>query len=219
MPPAETGKTLIQCDFDGTITEEDMGFMLMDIFIGSKEWRKLLVQYHKNEISVGPFNTKAFSMLKEDRKTLVNFIKSKVKVRSGFQALLDYCSKENFRFFIVSNGLDFYIEAILQHIGISGISAASAQTRFTQSGIEARYIDHEGNLLDQGFKESYVKMFRKRGYRVIYIGNGESDAAPAKLAHHIFACDNLRDYCREQKIAHTPFTDFNDVIKGLKKLK
>ena len=58
-------KTLVQCDFDGTITEEDMGFLLLDSF-ASKDWRRLLTEYREGRMSVGRFNTKAFAMVKAD---------------------------------------------------------------------------------------------------------------------------------------------------------
>ena len=37
-------KILIQCDFDGTITEEDISFLLLDAF-ASSDWRQLLSGY------------------------------------------------------------------------------------------------------------------------------------------------------------------------------
>ncbi len=33
-------KTLVQCDFDGTVTEEDVSFMLLDAFANGG-WRQL----------------------------------------------------------------------------------------------------------------------------------------------------------------------------------
>jgi len=45
---------IIQCDFDGTITEEDVSFMLLDTF-AQGDWRKWFQQYRENKISVGDF--------------------------------------------------------------------------------------------------------------------------------------------------------------------
>ena len=38
-------KTLVQCDFDGTITEEDVSFMLLDAFADRdpRRWRQLYI--------------------------------------------------------------------------------------------------------------------------------------------------------------------------------
>lgn len=210
-------KTLIQCDFDGTITEEDMGFLLLDSF-ASKDWRRLLTEYREGRMSVGRFNTSAFTMVKADRQTLLNFVSSKAKVRAGFDELLAYCRRKGFRFVIVSNGLVFYIEAILRHIGIDNIDILAAKADFTSNGVDTKYIGPEGNLLQDGFKEAYIRLFLSKGYRVVYIGNGISDTLPARQAHHIFATGELLTYCKETHLDYTPFTDLNDVVRGMELL-
>ena len=210
-------KTLVQCDFDGTITEEDMGFLLLDSF-ASKDWRRLLTEYREDRMSVGRFNTRAFAMVKADRQTLLKFVRSKAKVRAGFNELLAYCQRQDFRFVIVSNGLVFYIEAILRHIGIDNIDILAAEADFTSKGVDTRYIGPGGDLLQDGFKEAYIRLFLSRGYRVIYIGNGTSDTVPARQAHHIFATGELLTYCKETNLNCTPFVDLNDVVRGLELL-
>ncbi len=217
MPSTEAVKTLVQCDFDGTITEEDMGFMLLDSF-ASEDWRRLLTEYRESRMSVGHFNTKAFAMLSADRQTLLKFVRSKVKIRAGFHELLAYCRRKGFRFVIVSNGLVFYIEGILRDIGIDNIEVLAAQTNFGPEGIEAKYIGPEGNEIQDGFKEVYTKLFLSMGYRVVYVGNGISDTSPARQAHHIFATDELLTYCKETNLNCTPFVDLNDVVRGLELL-
>ena len=210
-------KTLIQCDFDGTITEEDMGFLLLDSF-ASKDWRRLLTEYQEGRMSVGRFNTSAFAMVKADKQTLLKFVRSKAKVRAGFHELLACCRRQGFRFVIVSNGLVFYIEAILRHIGIDNIDILAAKADFTGNGVDTKYIGPEGNLLQDGFKEAYIRLFLSRGYRVVYIGNGNSDTVPARQAHHIFATGELLSYCQQTNLDCTPFTDLNDVVRGLELL-
>ena len=210
-------KTLVQCDFDGTITEEDMGFLLLDSF-ANEDWRRLLTEYREDRMSVGRFNTKAFAMVKADRQTLLNFVRSKVKIRAGFHQLLAYCRRKGFRFVIVSNGLVFYIEAILRDTGIDNIDILAAEANFTPKGIDAKYIGPEGNEIQDGFKEAYIRLFLSRGYHVVYIGNGTSDTLPARQAHHIFATGELLTYCKETNLDCMPFTDLNDVVRGLELL-
>jgi 2-hydroxy-3-keto-5-methylthiopentenyl-1-phosphate phosphatase len=108
-----TVKTLVQCDFDGTVTEKDISFFLLDAF-AQGDWRRLLREYKEHKISVGEFNTKAFAMVKADKHTLLEALKGGVKVRAGFHELVNYCLRKGFRLVIVSNGLDFYIMAVLK---------------------------------------------------------------------------------------------------------
>jgi len=207
-------KTLVQCDFDGTLTQEDVSFLILDAF-GSRDWRQLLTQYREGKISVGRFNMKAFAMVKADKQTLLEFVKSKAKLRDGFRELLAYCHRKGFEFVIVSNGLDFYIETILRDIGMDNIEVFAAQTQFSPDGIDVRYIGPDGNQLEDNFKEAYVSLFLGRGYRLIYAGNGISDVSPARQAHHIFATGELLTYCKEMNLNCTPFIDLNDIIRGL----
>ena len=207
-------KTLFQCDFDGTLTEEDVSFLILDAF-ATGDWRQLLADYREGKIPVGRFNTKAFAMVKADKPTLLQFVRSKAKLRAGFHELLAYCHRQGFEFVIVSNGLDFYINTILKDMGIDNIQVFAAQTRFIANGIDVRYIGPKGNQLEDNFKEAYVSLFLGRGYRLIYAGNGISDVSPARQAHHIFATGELLTCCQEMNLNCTPFIDLNDVIRGL----
>jgi 2-hydroxy-3-keto-5-methylthiopentenyl-1-phosphate phosphatase len=207
-------KTLVQCDFDGTVIEEDAGFFLLDAF-AQGDWRRLLREYKEHRISVGEFNTKAFAMVKADKPMLLGALEGKVKVRAGFHELVNYCRRKGFRLVIVSNGLDFYIGATLKDLGLENIEVHAAQASFHPEGIKAQYTGPDGERLEDGVKEAYIKLFLKLGYRVIYVGNGDSDFAPAEYAHHVFATGELLAYCREKNLNYKPFDNFIDVVRDL----
>ena len=210
-------KTLFQCDFDGTITPEDVSFMILDAF-GSRDWRKLLAQYKEGKITVAQFNSRAVRTIKADEQTLVSFVRDKANLRPGFQALLDYCHRQGFRFVVVSNGLDFYIKTILNDISAGDIEVFAAKTSFGSDSVQARYMGPLGEQLEDRFKETYLSLFREGGYRIIYAGNGFSDIAPARKADHVFATSELLTACKEMNISCMPFNDLNDVVKGLESL-
>jgi len=207
-------KTLVQCDFDGTVTEEDTSFFLLDAF-AQGDWRRLLQKYKEHKISVGEFNTKAFAMVKADKPALLGALQGKIKVRAGFHDLVNYCRRKDFRLVIVSNGLDFYIEATLKDLGLKNIEVHAAQASFHSEGMEVQYLGPDGKRLQDGVKEAYTKLFLKLRYRVIYVGNGDSDFAPAKYAHHVFATGELLAYCRENNLNYKPFENFIEVVRDI----
>jgi 2-hydroxy-3-keto-5-methylthiopentenyl-1-phosphate phosphatase len=209
-----TVKTLVQCDFDGTVTEKDTSFFLLDAF-GQGDWRRLLRDYKEHRISVGEFNTKAFAMVKADKPTLLRALKGEVKVRAGFHELVNYCREKGFRLVIVSNGLDFYIRAVLKDLGLENIEVHAAQASFHPKGMNVHYVGPDGKTLDDGFKEAYIKSFLKLGYRIIYLGNGDSDIAPAKYANHVFATGDLLAHYRESNLNYKSFENFGDVVRNL----
>ena len=211
-------KTVFQCDFDGTITTEDVSFLILDAY-GDKGWRRMFQDYKDGKISVGRFNTLAFATVREDRETLLELVRKKARLRPGFRELVAFCQGNNMEFAVVSNGLDFYIRAILQDIGIDNIKVFSATTRFAAEGVEARYIGPGGDIVEDSFKDTYLRLFQQEGYRVIYAGNGTSDARPAQQAYHCFATGDLLAYFKKKGVNCTPFNDLNDIVDGLRSLK
>jgi len=212
-------KTLVQCDFDNTIAGLDVSFMLLDAFADG-DWRQILQEYQERRIPVGVFSQRTFAMIKADEKTMLDYLFAgdRVKIRPGFKELLDLCSRKGFAFVIVSNGLRFYIEAILKRIGVRGIEVFAAHTEFKPDGLGITYIGPEGQPVLDNFKQLYVERHKNQGYRVIYIGDGYSDIAPASLTDQVFARDDLLAHCRENNLKCTSFNDLNDVVRGLESI-
>jgi 2-hydroxy-3-keto-5-methylthiopentenyl-1-phosphate phosphatase len=216
-------KIAVQIDFDGTVTIEDVSFLLLDKYSGN-EWRQYLEEYNSGKISVAEFNKKVFGMVKADRETMTEFVLTteRTKVRPGFKEFLEYCFKNKIKTIVVSNGLIFYIEAILKNLGFSnlkGLEIYASQNEFHPRGMNVAYIGPEGKEIETGFKESYTEMLIKKGYDVVYIGDGNSDIYAARKAKHIFATNQLLQRCKEEKLECTPFEDFNEVIKTIDKIK
>lgn len=209
--------TLVQCDFDGTITIEDASFIMLDLFARG-DWRAVHRQYETSRITVGRFNQDAFGLVRATRKELLDSIRGKVAVRPGFPEFVESCRRKDFRPVIVSNGLDFYIHEIIEEIGFPEIEVHAARTRFHNQRVSVEYIGPQGEPVDEGFKEAYTSLFLEQGRRVIYIGNGSSDYMPAKKCHHVFATGTLLRTCRKAHLECTPFSDFHDVVKELERL-
>ncbi len=212
-------KIAVQIDFDGTVTEEDVSFLLLDTYVGS-QWREHLKEYMAGKIPVGTFNKKVFGMMKADRQTMTDLVlnSERVKIRPGFREMIDLCSQKGYKTVIVSNGLIFYIEAILNSLGIDGVDIYAAENEFSPGGMKVRYIGPDGTELEVGYKEAYTELLQKQGYDVIYIGNGVSDIFSSRRAIKVFATGDLLAKCEEEKLPCIPFNDFHDVIQVLKDL-
>ncbi len=215
MKPARP--ILVQCDFDGTVTVGDVSFQILDEFTGNG-WRQLFDDYMAGKMSVNCFNASVFSKVKADRKTLDAFVRKNAVIRLGLQELIDVSRRKGYRFVIVSNGMMFYIENLLDMLGLKGIEFVAAKANFLPGTIEAWYEGPDGKTIEDGFKEAYTRHFIKQGYDIVYIGNGASDFAPARLCQHIFSIDNLTKACQANGVAHTPFTTLHEVAQALGKL-
>ena len=207
-------KKMIQSDFDGTLTQEDVSFQILDAF-ANHDWRRLLDEYKTGKRSVLSFTTQSFVEVKEDEETVLKFVEKNARIRDGVKELVDYCSQNGFRFVVVSNGLDLYIKFILEKLGIKGIPVFAARTRCGPAGMKISYVGPDGNELSDGFKAAYIESFLNQGYQVAYIGDGISDFPPVKLASRVFARGALLESCQKSNLTCMPFDSLKDVIKGL----
>ncbi|MCL2140267.1 MAG: HAD-IB family phosphatase [Dehalococcoidia bacterium] len=208
---------LVQSDFDGTLTIGDVSFLILDEFVGPA-WREYLADYESGKISVNRFNRMIMAMVKADKVTLDQFVRDKVVIRPGFAELVNTCRELEFRFVIVSNGMEFYIETVLSMLGLENIEYKAAKAIFRSDGIDAWYEGPDGSHLDAEFKEAFTKQFIQQGYKTIYLGNGTSDFPPASMCNHIFSIDNLTACCRRYEVPHTPFNDLNEIAHSLKQI-
>jgi 2-hydroxy-3-keto-5-methylthiopentenyl-1-phosphate phosphatase len=206
--------TVVQCDFDGTVTYKDISFLLLDHYAGPA-WRELWDQHQAGHITVGRFNELAFGMVKASREEMLDYVEGRFRLRPGLKELLSLCRVRGFHFVIVSNGLGFYIGHILARVGLPEIEHHGAEAEFSPLGVKVRYVDPEGRVLDSGFKDSYVTHFLGQGCRVAYIGNGSSDFEPARRCQRIFATDGLLDHCRLHNVDCIPFETFTEVAAAL----
>ena len=86
------------------------------------------------------------------------------------------------------------------------------------TGMAVAYIGPDGRQMETGLKEAHTELLKRNGYRVVYLGNGDSDIYPARLADHVFATGELLGRCREENLECIPFDDLNDVVRGLEAL-
>jgi 2-hydroxy-3-keto-5-methylthiopentenyl-1-phosphate phosphatase len=216
MPPSNS-RVVLQCDFDGTITAHDVSFMLLDVFADG-DWRKIHEEYHAARMTVGEFNTRVFAMVKASRETMLDYLKGRVELREGLPELAHVCERKDIKLVVVSNGLDFYIEQILKDMGLSHIESHAAHTIFKPTGLDVAYFGPAGNVLTDGFKEAYTRFFLEQGYRVIYAGDGFSDAGAARLAHKVFAIEGLLSYCRQVNLPCSTFCKLLDIAREIEGL-
>jgi len=208
---------IVQCDFDGTVTTNNLSFLLRERFaIG--DWQKVEAEYLRGQLTVEVSNIQQYALIKERREKLQEFSRDSVEVRSGFLEFVAYCHAAGVDLVIVSSGLDFYIEAVLEKLGVSDLELHCARTSFSQDGIGVSYLDSEGNVVEEGFKKKWLSSLKRRGDSIAYIGDGLSDLEAACAADHVFAIDHLRRLLRASSVAHHAFSDFHDILRQLSHL-
>ncbi len=208
---------IIQCDFDGTIIRNNLSVLLREKYARG-DWQRIDSDYLHGHLTVEQSNQLQFSLIKEPKEKLQEFVRQHIEVKPGFVEFVRYCQQSTIPFVIVSSGLDFYIEPVLVEIGMPDLELHCGQTSFNYAGIEVSYYDPEGNITNRGFKKKYLTWLKKRGENIIYLGDGLSDLEAACQADHVFATGHLLDLLDRHKITRSAFSDFYDILHQVRLL-
>jgi 2,3-diketo-5-methylthio-1-phosphopentane phosphatase len=209
-------------DFDGTITKQDIGNAFFEEF-GGEICTEYIAEYKAEKISAKELFRKevaAIGVLNEEKAKA--FLHQQ-QIDESFKAFIEFCRERNIEFHIVSDGLDYYIEEILSHNGISGVSFfANRLERVGENGFSKLEINfpHDDaectrcacckrNLILSNCDDDDV---------IVYIGEGYSDRCPAQYADIVFAKDELQKFCQEKNISYFLYSSFTDVVKRLEEL-
>ncbi|MFC2034075.1 MtnX-like HAD-IB family phosphatase [Chloroflexota bacterium] len=202
---------IIQCDFDGTIIKNNMSVLIREEF-SQDDWKKIDSDYNRGLISVEESNKLQFKPIKAPKEKLQEFIRQHIELRAGFLELLSYCQNRDIELIIVSSGLDFYIETVLEEIGIQDLELHCGTTTFNDNGISISYYDPDGNILNQGFKLKYLNWLKKRDRKIVYAGDGLSDLEASLHTNYVFAISHLLELLKDKAVPYSSFSDFHDLL-------
>jgi|TARA_Y100000590_G_scaffold396933_1_gene478091 2,3-diketo-5-methylthio-1-phosphopentane phosphatase len=209
--------TLIQLDFDNTLTIGNVSELIHDQF-GPENWEEVYAKYLDDLITVEESNIFSFKNLKTSKSDLDKFVRSNVKFREGVLDFFVYLNKAKLDYVIVSSGVDFYIYSALSSIGIdpNSIVIKSGKSDFNYNGISVKYLNPKNKFIVDDFKHSYTEFYRNIYSTIIYFGDSNTDISAASISDIVFATDELDKYLNNKKIDHYYFNDFNNVLNIFK---
>ena len=226
QPQSCPGKNMpaVICDFDDTVCVENVAELLLEHFGEDASWRELRRQSRERTITLKEYQERAFRGIGASRDAMQALVKARATLRPHFKELWRYCQAQGIPLAIVTVGLDFYVDAVLERDGLEEVPRYTVKTSFTPQGISYEYPyswDGSGaspmDVCSQWgtCKCSVLAEYRKRGYSIFYVGDGRSDFCPASMADQVFARDQLAHLARENHVPYTEFQDFRDVIQVL----
>ncbi|MFW9997572.1 MAG: HAD-IB family phosphatase [Candidatus Odinarchaeota archaeon] len=209
----------VLCDFDGTIAETDITDAVFDKFVCGN-WRIFNEQLDRDEISLEQCMKVQFSMIKASKSAILKEVELTTAFRPGFEELVHFCNGNHLPFEIVSAGLDFVINHLLEIRGLSDkIRVHAAKTKFIDDGIAMGSMElrHKKSI---DFKDDLVNYYKDKGYFVLFIGDGMSDKAAVRSADLVFVIkgSRLAEFCKTEGINHQEMSDFQEVIAKIKKM-
>jgi 2-hydroxy-3-keto-5-methylthiopentenyl-1-phosphate phosphatase len=202
-------------DFDGTLTERDFYHIIIDTYL--QEWGRPFYEDWKKtkKINVEFLNKILGSIGRTEEEILaeihhlpldeyaVDFIR-KVQAAGG-------------EFYILSAGTTYYIDRLLAHRGIEGVTVISMNGIYKDGGIEIT-PDEESPYFSEIFginKAKVVEDLKKEFETVFFAGDSEPDLGAAKEADVAFAKKDLKELLSKEQQEFVPFGNFKEIDKYL----
>ncbi|MHB8137646.1 MAG: MtnX-like HAD-IB family phosphatase [Smithellaceae bacterium] len=210
-------KALVISDFDGTICKVDMGSEVLCRFTKTS-WNDLEGKYIKGSMGSRAAYEKISPLMEANREDMRKFVLAKGKLTRGFLPFYRLCKNKGLDMKILSDGLDFYIQCILENKGLGDIEFYSNVAEFDDhNSVTIKFPEMNALCGRCGTcKNSILNSFRLQYEQIIYIGDGHSDWCPSRAADLVFAKGVLLAQYRRENIPCIPFDDFSIINQYLK---
>ncbi len=138
------------------------------------------------------------------------------ELNRGFAEFVQLCRSQKIDLTIASDGLEFYIRYVLKRHDICDLPVlANAGT--LRGGKLTVEFPHDNKSCDRcgSCKGERIREYRARNAstRIVFVGDGYSDACAVTEADLVFAKKDLVEYCRENNIGFVEYDDFLDVAR------
>ena len=211
-------RKLVLCDFDGTITREDVGYHFLNRFT-KENWEGIDRDFVEGKIGSKEAYTRIARLIVGTKEEMIEFILLNSNVDPHFVEFYEFCKEQGVDLKIVSDGFGLYIDALLAHHNIEGIDFFANKIVFIDEkriDIEFPYYNPEcGNC--GVCKRGILRRFRDDYDHIIFVGNGLSDRCIAGEADEVYAKSTLYLYCTKNGIDFWSYNDFSDIIRNMSK--
>ena len=212
-----TPSPVVVLDFDGTVTQKDIGDEICDRF-APPAWRDIDAAWVRDEISLPDAQRKMWALARAELPDALAYAREIGHLRPGLDALLAAARRAGAAVWLASGGFDFYIEALLgPRLGAFERRYFNA-TRFIDGRIE---VDFPHAELACGrcavCKGKVCDAARATGRPIVFIGDGASDRCAIGRADRIYAVRGslLERACGERGTECLAFEDLAEIAATL----
>jgi len=210
------------CDFDGTVSQEDVGERFFRTFAGEHAEHNIHRLLHDEMTIQEWLHGLCEAIPSVDREGFLEFV-DQFEIDPHFAEFTRFCKEQEISVVVLSDGLDAYVEHVLA-------SAKMASLLFFANHAEFQNV-HGRKKLNISFPYTDADCHRcgncKRNHMlngsadediIVYVGDGYSDRCPVRYADIVFAKRQLIKYCQEQNISYVEFCHFGDVLSKMKEI-
>jgi 2,3-diketo-5-methylthio-1-phosphopentane phosphatase/HAD superfamily hydrolase (TIGR01549 family) len=218
-PELGARKTLILCDFDGTVSLTDTVNLLIERHSVGDEWRHEVKRYMKGEIgSLGVYEAVA-PLMRATEEGLAEFTRETARLDPGFLSFLSWAKRRGADVKIVSDGFDVTIRNLLCAHGVNDMEIYANRLLTDSKGrvtIEFPYADSTCGRCG-ACKRSLVRRLKRNYDFVVLVGDGVSDRHAAEEADLVLALKDLFVYCVRMGIPAMRMDGFDEAPRLLER--
>lgn len=207
---------MVQCDFDGTISLEDVTDTLLERF-GRPGWRELEAAWERGEIGSRECMKGQVALLDMSLGELQAHLAT-IAIDPHFAAFVQAAQARGMPVQVVSDGLDHVIHTVLELNGLQGLSVIAnrlVQTGPRQWQLQSPYASAACVRASGNCKCERLAEQQALHGRVLYVGDSTSDFCVSGKADFVLAKYKLIAHCQANGIAHAPFVGFDEALSLL----
>ncbi len=202
----------ILSDFDGTITLKDGLYSFIEKY-AKGDWQKIEQDWANGKINSKECLIEEFKLVPNLSEELISEFIDTLGIDETFIDFYNQINVKNIDFYIVSDGIDYFIKQILKKYKLENVKIISNHGEFRGEFFEITFPnDFSSCINNAGTCKCKILSDLKQEYEtIIYIGDGVSDYCVANKADILYAKSKLMDYCIKNRIKYQPYKSFNDI--------
>ncbi|KAG0024915.1 hypothetical protein BGZ82_010330 [Podila clonocystis] len=203
-------------DFDGTISLEDTGCILIDAGFGADNRRALDAKILSQEMTLledTDLMWKAVSLTHTEGMELLR----PIQIDPGFLKFHDYTLKYQIPFTVLSCGLDFIIQEYLTCVTIMANYGKVVKDKWLLTYRDDSPYTHDKSVRIKQAKQAFLNKSDKvagQEHVIVFCGDGISDLSAAREAAILFARRILKSTAGNTKLFDT-FDEVTATVQGL----
>ena len=214
LPPATNDSGwVIQCDFDGTISADDVTDAMLERFARAG-WREIEAEWEAGRIGSGECMKRQVALLDMSSAELDDFLAG-VTIDPHFHSFVMATKLLGIPLQVASDGIDRAIHRVLALHGLEGLPVHAnhlvqldeRRWRLTSPNAVATCVSACGTC-----KCELLGRHTATSHKVLFVGDGRSDFCVAAKADFVLAKSRLIDHCVQEGIAHAAFGNFEDAL-------
>lgn len=210
------------CDFDGTITVDDVGNALFETYSrGASE--RIVDEYRAGLINARECLSRECEAIGTISPETVRQFASQFPLDPHAKEFVAFSRTRGIPLTVLSDGLDLYVGMILEDAGLGDLPWLANHGSFvgTEQGAKLvpsfPYRDEHCDLCGN-CKRNHMVTGSADDDVVVYVGDGISDRCPVRYADIVFAKRDLIGYCQEQNVSYFEFRHLGDVRDRLEQI-